>query len=102
MAGTSGGAALRVALGGAEAPAILLSGFAITTLSATGVLMLARLRDLDAPAAAGLVAGAQTQPAVLGFAADRTSSPRLMVNYAIATPVAMVVKIVVAQLLVLL
>ncbi len=102
MAGTSGGAALRSALGGGEAVTILVSGVAITSLSATAVLMIARARGLDAPAAAGLVAGAQTQPAVLAFAAERTGSPRLMVNYAIATPVAMVVKIIAAQLLVLL
>ena len=102
MAGTSGGAALRSALGGGEAVTILVAGVVVTSLSATAVLVIAKVRGLDAPAAAGLVAGAQTQPAVLAFAAERTSSPRLMVNYAIATPVAMVVKIVAAQLLVLL
>jgi putative transport protein len=95
MAGTSGGAALRSAFGRSEA-------LTIAALSAAAVLTIARLHHLDAPAAAGLLAGAQTQPAVLAFANERTSSPRLMVHYAVATPVAMVVKIVAAQLLVLL
>jgi putative transport protein len=102
MAGTSGGAALRSALGRSEALAIAASGMVITALSAAAVLMIARLHHLDTPAAGGLLAGAQTQPAVLAFANEGTSSPRLMVNYAIATPIAMVVKIIAAQLLILL
>jgi putative transport protein len=102
MAGTSGGAALRVALQSREALTIGALGLVITTLSAAAVLTIASMSGLDSASTAGLLAGAQTQPAVLAFGAERTSSPRLMMHYAIATPVAMVVKIVAAQLLVLL
>ena len=49
---------------------------------------------------AGLLGGAQTQPAVLAFANGRTNSdPRVALGYALVYPVAMVGKIVVAQVL---
>ena len=49
---------------------------------------------------AGLLGGAQTQPAVLAFANGRTNAdPRVALGYALVYPVAMVGKIVVAQIL---
>ena len=48
-----------------------------------------------------MIAGAQTQPAVLAFAAERTTDPRLDLTYALVLPAAMVTKIIAAQLLVL-
>lgn len=101
MAGTSGGAALRDALGSGTAIPAILAGAAITTLAAAGLLLIARWRELDTPSTGGLIAGAQTQPAVLAFAGERTASPQLLVFYAVAVPAAMVVKIIAAQLLVL-
>ena len=49
---------------------------------------------------AGLLGGAQTQPAVLAFANGRPNAdPRVALGYALVYPVAMVGKIVVAQIL---
>ena len=99
MAGTSGGAALRTAIeaGGAWKP--LLGGFVITTVSAVALLAIGRWRRLGPASTAGLLAGAQTQPAVLAFATERTSDPSLDLTYALVLPAAMVTKIIAAQLL---
>lgn len=49
---------------------------------------------------AGLLGGAQTQPAVLAFANGRTNAdPRVALGYALVYPVAMVSKIIVATIL---
>ena len=65
--------------------------------------MLARVGRVGGPRMAGMVAGAQTQPAVLAFARERSSDlQRVGLGYALVFPAAMLVKIVVAQLLVLL
>ncbi len=101
MAGTSGGAALRSALEAGEGPAIVGAGLVITTSSAVIVLAVGHWRRLGPSATAGLIAGAQTQPAVLAFGAERTADPELDITYALVLPVAMVTKIVAAQLLIL-
>ena len=101
MAGTSGGAALRSAVedGGAWKP--FVAGLVITTLSAATLIAVGRWRQLGPASTAGLVAGAQTQPAVLAFATERASDPRLDLTYALVLPAAMVTKILAAQLLLL-
>lgn len=101
MAGTSGGAALRTALADGEGYRLVLCGLIITSIAATGLVAIGRWRALGPSATAGAVAGAQTQPAVHAFAAERTGDPRLDLTYALVLPVAMVVKILAAQLLVL-
>jgi putative transport protein len=101
MAGTSGGAALRSALEGGEAYQPLAGGVIITCTSAAMLILIARWQRLGPASAAGLLAGAQTQPAVLTFATERTSDPRLDLTYALVLPAAMVTKIIAAQLLVL-
>jgi putative transport protein len=50
----------------------------------------------------GLVAGVQTQPAVLGFALEQSGDDRPNVGYAAICPLAMIVKIALAQVLVVL
>ncbi len=101
MAGTSGGAALRSAIedGGAWKP--FVAGLVITTLSALVLVLIGRWRRLRPASTAGLVAGAQTQPAVLAFATERSSDPSLDLTYALVLPAAMVTKIIAAQLLLL-
>lgn len=101
MAGTSGGAALRSAIedGGAWQP--FVAGLVLTTLSAATLIAVGRWRRLGPASTAGLVAGAQSQPAVLAFATERSSDPTLDLTYALVLPAAMVTKIVAAQLLVL-
>ena len=49
--------------------------------------------------AIGMLAGLQTQPAVLGFALEQTGNDIPNIGYAIVYPTAMIVKILVAQLL---
>jgi putative transport protein len=50
---------------------------------------------------AGMVAGLQTQPAVLGFALEQADNELPNIGYALVFPVATITKIVVAQLLLL-
>jgi putative transport protein len=101
MAGTSGGAALRAAVTGGDALRPFVTGLALTGLAAASILLVARRRRLPAGEAAGLLAGAQTQPAVLAFAMERLGDPRLDLTYALVLPAAMVTKIVAAQVLLL-
>ena len=70
-------------------------------LAAAALLVLARLVKMDGPPLAGMIAGAQTQPAVLAFAKERTGgSHRVELAYAVIVPAAMIAKIVAATLLV--
>jgi putative transport protein len=101
MAGTSGGAALRDALSGGGAWKPFVAGLVITSLSAAVLIGIGRWRQLGPASTSGLVAGAQTQPAVLAFATERTADPTLDLTYALVLPAAMVTKIVAAQLLLL-
>ncbi len=83
--------------------AILAAGLVVTTTAAIGMLVLGRVGSVGGPRMAGMVAGAQTQPAVLAFARERSSDlQRVGLGYALVFPAAMLVKIVVAQFLVLL
>ena len=102
MAGTSGGAALRRRIASGDGYLPFAGGLIITTLSAIALVLIGRWKRLGPASTAGLVAGAQTQPAVLAFAAERTGDPRLDLTYALVLPAAMVTKIIAAQLLVLL
>ena len=52
------------------------------------------------PRLAGVIAGFQTQPAVLTFANERNGAdPRVNLGYALAYPVAMIVKVILAPLI---
>ncbi len=95
-------AALRSALSGGEAWKPFVAGLVITTLSAVMLILLGRWRKLGPASTSGLIAGAQTQPAVLTFATERSSDPTLDLTYALVLPAAMVTKIIAAQLLMLL
>lgn len=46
-----------------------------------------------------MVAGTQTQPAVLAYSNDVTADPRVNLGYALVYPVAMIAKVVLAPLL---
>jgi putative transport protein len=50
----------------------------------------------------GMLAGLQTQPAVLGFALEQTGNELPNVGYATVYPIATVTKIILAQLLLVL
>jgi putative transport protein len=69
----------------------------VTTLCALSVG--SQVMRLSVPAVMGLMAGIQTQPACLAYASQRTSANSPDVWYATVYPVAMIAKIVLAQVL---
>lgn len=80
---------------------IFVLGFILTSTFA-GVLYVTMrwVLNMGGTRLAGLLGGAQTQPAVLAFANTRThDDPRVALGYALVFPVAMVVKILLAQIL---
>ena len=83
---------------------ILLAGLVITGLHAIVLLLVGRrFLQIAGSRMAGLIAGSQTQPAVLAYANDATRhDQRVALGYALVYPVAMVVKILTAQVLTLL
>lgn len=98
--GTRSGAAFAdevASLSGIETVAV---GAALTALVAAGGMLVGRIMAMPPPAVAGLLAGLQTQPAVLAFADQRTEGDdRVNLGYAMVFPAAMITKIVVAQVL---
>ena len=98
--GTRSGSAFAdevASLGGAR---LVVAGAVITAVAAGLGLLLGRLTVKVGPAIGGLLAGLQTQPAVLAFAAERSEGDdRVNVGYAMVFPAAMIAKIVMAQLL---
>jgi putative transport protein len=100
-AGSRAGGDLVMALRGGEGLDIAIAGLVVTAVAAIALVVLARALKLGGPRLAGLVAGAQTQPAVLAFAQERTGGDqRVAVGYALVFPAAMITKIVAAALLV--
>ncbi|MGB4950723.1 MAG: hypothetical protein WBO55_08815, partial [Rhizobiaceae bacterium] len=74
----------------------------VLTASAAVLLVLGMhvLRKLTWLETAGALAGSQTQPAILAYVNDKTSyDTRVGVAYALVYPVAMISKIIVAQVL---
>ncbi len=79
---------------------IFLAGALITALAAVLVLWAGyRLLRIPMGLLTGILAGMQTQPAVLGFALEQTDNDLPNIGYATVYPVAMIIKIVLAQLL---
>jgi putative transport protein len=80
---------------------LLLAGMLVTALSAGTILILARkLFHLDAISSYGILAGIHTQPAALAFASAHTHSENTNISYAAVYPVALIAKIVIAQVLI--
>ncbi len=83
--------------------ALLLTGAGVTLLSSLLVVLLAyRFLGYDMISTFGLVAGVHTQPAALAFANAHTGSDHPNVSYAAVYPIALIAKIILAQVLVLL
>ncbi len=79
---------------------------AVATISVTltaGAFLLAgrRVLGLGGARLTGTLAGLETQPAVLAFANEQTGDDRVSTAYAVVFPVAMLLKILLAQLLAL-
>jgi putative transport protein len=100
-AGSNSGAALAEAIVQPLGWKLFVVGLAITFSAAFGHLFIGRyLGGLHGAKLAGAIAGAQTQPAVLAYANERSQDdPRVNLGYALAYPVGMIVKVVVAPLL---
>ena len=101
QAGTKAGGQIANAFTGGDWWKILATGFIITTIMGLGLYVSMRwVMKMGGTRLSGLLGGAQTQPAVLAFANERTGAdPRVALGYAMVYPVAMIVKIFIAQLL---
>lgn len=101
QAGTNAGGQISEAFKGDSWWKILLLGMLVTSIMAVGLyIAMRRVFGMGGTRLSGVLAGSQTQPAVLAFANARTGSdPRVALGYALVYPVAMVAKILVAHVL---
>lgn len=99
QAGTNAGGQIAGAFTGGAWWKILVLGAAVTLTVAVGVaLLMRRVLHMGATKTSGVLAGAQTQPAVLAFANTRTNTdPRVSLGYALVYPAAMIAKILVTH-----
>jgi putative transport protein len=100
-AGTNAGDDLVTAVQSDEGVRILVAGLVVTAFAAFALTLLGPIvASIAGPRLAGVIAGFQTQPAVLTFANERNGAdPRVNLGYALAYPVAMIVKVVMAPLI---
>jgi putative transport protein len=100
-AGSNAGSALADALGSPTGPRLLAVGALVTVVTAAVVILGGRLlAGAYGPRLGGILAGTQTQPAVLAYANEQTrDDARVNLGYALVYPAAMIVKVVVAPLL---
>jgi putative transport protein len=84
-----------------QGPALLLTGAAITLASTFTIVLVAnRWFGYDMISTFGIMAGIHTQPAALAFANNHTGSESPNISYAAVYPVALIAKIILAQILV--
>lgn len=80
----------------------LVAGACITTVTCLVTIAMARtIAGKSWPFIGGILAGVQTQPAVLGFAVGRCGNERVEAGYAAAYPLSMLLKIVFVQIFLL-
>ncbi|HET7377921.1 MAG TPA: TrkA C-terminal domain-containing protein, partial [Anaerolineae bacterium] len=80
--------------------AIFIAGAIITCVAALSMLWIGyRLLKIPMSVLIGMLAGLQTQPAVLGFAIEQADNDLPNIGYATVYPIATIGKIVLAQLL---
>jgi len=79
---------------------VAVLGLVLTTLAAVVLIVAAHLAGSPPRQTAGMLGGAQTQPAVLAYANERTRADmRVGIGYALVYPAAMITKILLAQIL---
>ncbi len=79
---------------------LFLAGTFVTTLAAVVLMTVAhKMQGVPFGRAAGMLAGLQTQPAVLGFATESLKSDEPNVGYATVYPIATLCKLILAQVL---
>lgn len=101
QAGTRAGGLIGQAFTSGEWARILVVGVAVAFVFCAGLYVtMRRVFRLGGTQTAGVLAGAQTQPAVLAFANGRTAyDPRVALGYALVYPAAMISKILLGQIL---
>lgn len=101
QAGSNAGGQIAKAFTSGTWVSIMLVGFAVTTVLAVGLYLVMRFGfGMGGTRLSGLLGGTQTQPAVLAFSNNRTGNdPRVALGYAMVYPMAMVTKILIAQIL---
>jgi putative transport protein len=98
--GTRSGYAFVSTLSNGNGAFIFAAGALITTVAAVGTLWIGyKLMKIPMGLLTGILAGLQTQPAVLGFSLEQTRNELPNIGYAMVYPMAMITKILVAQLL---
>jgi len=99
--GTRAGSGFLATFGGTRGLVLLGAGAALTFATALVALWLAhRVLKIPMSLAMGMVAGIHTQPAVLGYALERTGNDIPSLGYAATYPAATLAKLVLVQLLV--
>jgi putative transport protein len=99
-AGTTAGSRFADAVSSELGWKVALLGLVLTSVVAVALLAATRLAGSRPRQTAGVLAGAQTQPAVLAYANEQTGADvRVGIGYALVYPAAMIVKILVAQVL---
>ena len=100
--GTRAGQGFLATFSGSLGPVLFGAGAAITALTALAALLVGhRLLGIPLSLLAGMMAGIHTQPAVLGYALERTRNDAPNVGYASVYPAATLAKILLAQLILL-
>ncbi len=98
--GTRSGYAFVSTLQGGGGLTLFVAGAAITILMALVTLVLGyRVLHIPMGVLIGMLAGLQTQPALLGFALEQTDNDLPNIGYSAVYPIALITKIVCAQLL---
>ncbi len=97
--GTRSGNAFVSTLRTGHGGSVVIAGALIAVASASFVLYLGKRLKMPLDVVTGVVSGVQTQPAALAFAVERAGSDQPNVGYASVFPLATILKIVVAQLL---
>lgn len=101
--GTRAGYAFFSTIAQGAGGAIFLAGVLVTCLTAVVTLWVGyKLLKIPFGLLIGILAGLQTQPAVLGFGLDQSRSELPNIGYAIVYPVAMILKILLAQAILIL
>jgi len=101
QAGLVAGGQIAPAFASGEWIRIAALGAAVTTVVALGMwVVMRRLFKVGGTSLSGMLAGTQTQPAVLAFANHRTGfDSRVALGYALVYPAAMITKIVLGGVL---
>jgi len=99
--GTRSGSTFAATIAKGGALPLFALGALVTALVATSIVLVGRRLRIPVPVLAGMIAGIHTQPAALMFACERTRNETPNVGYTAVFPLATIVKIVFAQVLVM-